>query len=289
MSFSKAPSALSRTYPLQLALIVRFCFTVFLPVYVFLFCLQCWPLNPNHTPKLSFLSSLLSSAVSPNLGVWHLCTQQIHHRHVSVCRGAMLAGCMTWGVHFSHSVRMVSARFLHGQVIIFPLIIKKYFVEKYPEMIQISCFSSQFHLLILASSIILSCNNYYCHLPNGDFLFASFLLHYSLWLNRKEELSLLPHLFIYSIIYWYHLGLRDIYCIRWLFYIMTIICCFAHIIPDFPINSFFKLAPESFPRASACQSVSTPLLSDTTRWCCLILNFLCITLSSAFFLKVIFL
>ena len=45
--------------------------------------------------------------------------------------------------------------------------------EFYDEFMKISCFSSYFHPLILASVTVLAWNNSLC-LPNGDFLFFSF-------------------------------------------------------------------------------------------------------------------
>lgn len=73
----------------------------------------------------------------------------------------------------------------------------------------ISYFSSSCQLLILAS-IVGSCLQQLllCSFPNNHFYF-----HYSFYGNENSiKAVFLPHLLIYSIIYLYHYGLMNIYC-----------------------------------------------------------------------------
>ena len=68
---------------------------------------------------------------------------------------------------------------------------------------KISCFSSYFHPLILASITVLARNNSLC-LPNGDFLFFSFFFyHYLLKFYCKEEVFPSAPL-IYLVLYLNH-------------------------------------------------------------------------------------
>ena len=64
-------------------------------------------------------------------------------------------------VNCNQLVKIVSARFLHLKVTIFPFVIIKYFGGRYFETMQISFCSSKFHPLVLASTVVLDWINYY--------------------------------------------------------------------------------------------------------------------------------
>lgn len=60
--------------------------------------------------------------------------------------------CLRIGsVNHDHLVKILSAGFFHCKITIFPWYLIKILEEIYSETVQISCFSSNFHPLILAS------------------------------------------------------------------------------------------------------------------------------------------
>lgn len=156
---------------------------------------------------------------------------------------------------------------------------------RYFETMQISCFSSNFCLLILAFI-----NEYFLlitylllwYLLNNDLLFLSFFLHLEIRIfSSREELSLL-HLFIYSIAYL-------IWTRRYLFYFMghnTILSEFTLLLKWFhlwtlgtPFNwlSSFQYVPILF--------LSTFLVSGAIRFSRVILYLPCLSPGISYFFK----
>ena len=102
-----------------------------------------------------------------------------YHKHkMSVCP-------ITVDVNLDHQVKVVSARFLHCNVTIFPLIISKCPVVKYFETMWISCFSSIINSVkVFVSSLK---QLLLLWLPNGDSLIPSLLLHFTSWNSLKKS------------------------------------------------------------------------------------------------------
>lgn len=97
----------------------------------------------------------------------------IHH-----IRWFMVLMCLvTCDVNSDHLGKVVSGRFLHRNATVFLLVMSKHFVGKYFRIMQISCFASYFHPLILAltDGTCLQQLALYC-LPNMIFYFLLHLL-----------------------------------------------------------------------------------------------------------------
>lgn len=154
-------------------------------------------------------------------------------------------------VNLDHSVNLVSASFLHYKGIDFSFIIILW--GRYLEIMQIFWW----HLIYEISHhtfihkfwhplMTLVCNNYYCDVCLlVEFLFPSFLQHFLLEFYSNKELSLLPHLLIYSItcLYWHEL--MDIFAPRG--YNAFLFCCsnclwFGHW--DSFVNTLIRLPSE---------------------------------------------
>lgn len=102
-------------------------------------------------------------------------------------------------VHLDYSLRWSQPGFSILNYYFLTFLIYKYRTRIYFETMQISSFSSIFHLLILAS-IEDFCPKHFSlrWLPDGDFLIPSFLVQLALFC--KEGLFLLPQLFIHSFV-----------------------------------------------------------------------------------------
>lgn len=107
--------------------------------------------------------------------------------------------------NFDHSVKVLSARFLHYTVTVFLIVIGKYLVGRYIKIIQVSSYSSHFHTLALPSIGDFCWNQLlFWWLPKSNILIPSFFLWLLIGFLMWEKLFFLTHfmcLLIYSSIY----------------------------------------------------------------------------------------
>lgn len=140
--------------------------------------------------------------------------------------------------------QVVSIVFLIIYVTIFLFVITKYFETK-----QISCFYLHFCKQTFASVAGSCVEQWQLWCSNGYFLFPHSFYLTSLELFSMGELSLLPYLFIYPVVYLHQHGLMDNYSFLSLYSNAIPIYSVAQVVPTLAIRISFRLAPMHFHHA----------------------------------------